>query len=311
MANERWDPTPYPLPRNWQERGLPPLSMTAVALMVVVAAGLLAIGVLRALVGDALATAFWAVCFGALMAGISVARDGAPRRIAPPVMMNAVALTRAQQAPPDSWVHFFREGLGTWWLGVPLALGGIGSGAMLTIAGVRTVADGRGGWLALIAPLGAAALAMLGLGVIALVIRYRAASFGRIPIGLSIGRSGIARYYLDAIETVGWDDIVSVEAMEREERQTEGARRVRIARRGEEPWTLGVDEYSTPPGVIYAALRYWHEHPAAREELGTTFGQRRIERWCHAAQTVDPRRPAAPGVADLPPAGPTPHPPQG
>jgi len=284
MSTEIGGVIPYPLPRNWQDRAMKPLPVTAVVIMALVAAGLLTIGVMLALHGAVLWTIVLTVFYGALMAGFAVARDGGRRPIRGPVLMNAVALTRAESAPADSWVHFFREGLASWTLGWGLLLGGAGSAVMLVLTGMRAVSIGADGWLLLVVPLGLGAGILVLCGVIALVIAFRSASFARIPIGLSIGRSGVSRYYVDAIESVRWEDIRAIAAVAREDSDTEGSRSVLIEREGREPWRIGVDEYPTPPWVVYAALRFWHEHPDARSELSTTFAQRRIEEWCATAQ---------------------------
>ncbi|MGN8027739.1 hypothetical protein [Microbacterium sp. 22242] len=297
MSTEAVETIPYPLPRNWQDRGMPVKPVGRVAIMTLVAALLLAFGARGALLGDLFGVVLWAVFYAALMCGVAVARVG-PGRIRGPVLMNAVALTRAKHEPPDSWVHFFREEFGSRVLGWALLFGGLGSGALLTTAGVRAVATGAGWWLYLVIPLGLGAAVLVLCGAIALVVAVRSASFGRIPVGLSIGRSGIVRYYLDAIETVRWEDIRSVTAIEREDRDTEGGRDVLIDREGQDPWRVGVDQYATPAWVLYAALRYWHEHPEARTELSTTFAQRRIEQWCAAMQDQNQRRAPAGLVED-------------
>jgi len=284
MSTDAGGVLPYPLPRNWQDRGMGPLPVTAITIMTVVAAGLLAFGVLRALGGDVLGTVLASVFYGALMAGVSVSREGGRRRIRGPVLMNAVTLTRADSAPPDSWVHFFREGLASWTLGWALLLGGVGSAVLLVMAGVRAIAVDAGGWLLLVVPLGLCAAILVLCGAIALIIAFRSASFARIPIGLSIGRSGISRYYVDTIESVRWEDIRAITAVAREDSDTEGSRSVLIEREGEDPWRIGVDEYPTPPWVICCALRFWLEHPANRSELSSTFAQRRLEQWCDAAK---------------------------
>ncbi len=282
MSDDAEDPIPYPLPANWDERGMGAVSPVAAVFMALTAAALLVLGATCAVRGDVLWTVFWAVSFGALMAGLSVSREGPPRRYRGPVLMNAVALTRADHEPPDSWVHFFRQQLASWGLGWALLLGGTGSGALLVVAGARVVERGAGAWLLLIAPLVLGTAVLVVCGVIALVAAFRSASFGRIPIGIAIGRSGITRHYLDAIEIVRWEQVRAVSALGRDDRSTEGARRVRVERDGSTPWDLGVDDYAAPPWVLYAALRYWHEHPERRDELSSTVAQRRLGRWCAA-----------------------------
>lgn len=192
-------------------------------------------------------------------------------------------------------MHFFRQQLASWGLGWALLIGGAGSGALLVVAGVRVIGSGDGGWLVLIVPLALGAAVLVLCGVIALVAAYRNASFGRIPIGISIGRSGFSRHYLDAIDVVRWEHVQRVSALAREDRSTEGACRMRIERDGGEPLELSVDRYPVPPWVLYAALRYWHEHPERREELSTTVAQQRLERWSAAGSVCDLRRATARG----------------
>jgi len=100
MSDDAEDPIPYPLPANWDERGMGAVSPVAAVFMALTAAALLVLGATCAVRGDVLWTVFWAVSFGALMAGLSVSREGPPRRYRGPVLMNAVALTRADQEPP-------------------------------------------------------------------------------------------------------------------------------------------------------------------------------------------------------------------
>lgn len=293
MSADTEDPIPYPLPANWDERGMAAVSPVAYAFIALTAAALLLLGVSCAVRGDVLWTVFWAVCFGALMAGLSVSREGPPRRYRGPALINAVALTRADREPPDSWVHFFRQNLASWGLGWALLLGGSGSGALLVVAGMRVVERDAGAWLLLIVPLALAAAVLVLCGVIALVAAFRSASFGRIPIGISLGRAGFSRHYLDAIEVVPWEQIRAVSALARDDGSTDGPRRVRIEREGREPWDLGLDDYAAPPWVLYAALRYWQEHPERRDELSSTVAQQRLERWCAEASAALPRRAAA------------------
>jgi len=237
-----------------------------------------------AVVGSAILLAF---LFGAVGAGLGVSyqREGTNRGM--PHLINAVVLTRARVRPPDSWVHFFREAGPSRWLTTCFAATGILMSTSLVWTFVAVLGEGGAAllWLLLVVPLLLAALVLALAGAIALVQFVRHASFGHRHIGISIGRHGLVRYYLDEVDVWPWENIIRVEALGRAlDAQTEdfSAHIVLVANSLPADVTenkYSIDGYQSHPWLIYTAVRFWAEHPELRSELGTTFAQRRIDGW--------------------------------
>lgn len=290
---------PYALPAGWTVHSAPVVRRwpawfwSAVVLGLAIAAGN---AVFRGEVG-------WSILFtalfgaGAAALGVSYQRAGSERGL--PRMINAVVLTRARVRPPDSWIHFFREAGPTRWLTFWFAAGGwVSLAASVAIIVLIARASGAAFWWLLIAvPLGLGALVLATAGTIAVAQRIRHSSFGRRPIGISIGRSGVVRYYLDDVDVWPWEAIRDVRpsstVFDKSAGDFSAAIRLHSARK---PAEVSQDEYildgyESHAWLIYTAVRFWVDHPEMRHELSTTYAQRRIESWRDAMVQRRPQLP--------------------
>jgi len=213
-----------------------------------------------------------AVLFGALSV-LALAFGLFAERHTPPQLINAVTLGRAAVRPVDDWVHFHRERPVRLWGRTWLMLSGLGTGVLLVLA-LPGILAGPGGpwWLILFIPL-LLVCAVVGLfAVLQAALDAKNSSFGRIPVGVAVGRHGISRYYVaGGLHHVPWQSISAVEAMPHS--------RIRVEYGQAEPleFTAGVfDQHQT---LIYCVLRFYVEHPELRDELGTTIAQKRFEAW--------------------------------
>lgn len=292
-------PLPYPLPEGWTVhpgrlvRRWPAWFWSAVALALVLAAGQ---AVLAGSIGWGI---LFTALFGAVGAGLGVAYERAGSERGLPRFINAVVLTRAVSRPPDSWIHFFRESGPSRWLTFWFAATGwlaLASFVWLTVL-VARVGGAALWWLALIIPLGLGALVLATAGTIAVAQRIRHSSFGRRPIGLSIGRSGVVWYYLDDVDIWPWEAIHAVRPSATVFDKAAGDFSAAIEIRSvQKPADVSQDEYildrfESHAWLIYTAVRFWAEHPELRSELSTTFAQRRIESWRDAMLPRPARRP--------------------
>ncbi|CAN5378759.1 hypothetical protein BH10ACT7_BH10ACT7_03000 [soil metagenome] len=278
---------PYPLPEAWKLQDAPLVRRWPAFFWAVVAIALAVLMIAAAIRGDVGWGILFSALFGAVGAGLGVSyeRAGAERGL--PLLINAVVLTRARVRPPDSWIHFFREAGPRLWLTVCFVSTGTLTSISL-IATVVTIAREGGAalwWLVLVIPLGLGALVLALAGWIAVVQVLRHTSFGRRPIGISLGRHGLIRYYLDDVDVWPWESIARVKATGKQIDPENGdftANLVIVP--VEQPADVTQDEYviwgyQSHPWLIYTAVRFWAEHPELRSELGTTYGQRRIEAW--------------------------------
>lgn len=278
---------PYPLPDMWQMRAAKPLGPWAAGLWMLLAAALAAGAVAMLQRGDFLGGTLLTVIAACVTLGVAVTGKHAGAERGMPRLINAVVLTTARVRPADSWIHFFREARPGIRLIVGFTAAGLFASAAFTWAGVLAVASGGDAPLMLIAlvPLVLAALVVALAGVLSAVIRWRHSSFGRRHIGLSIGRHGVSRYYLDEVDTWAWESITEVRATVSAVDKTNGSFMpgIVIAHAKDEDgltehkYTL--DDYEAHAWLIYTALRFWAEHPESREELSTTFAQQRIAGW--------------------------------
>ena len=206
---------PYPLPAEWKLHESQLTRRWPAVVWSVIAVGLAAGMVASSLVGPIGASILLAFLFGSVGAGLGVSyqREGASRGM--PQLLNAVVLTRARVRPPDSWVHFFQEAGPSLWLTICFATTGILTSASVIASVVRVLGEGGAAlwWLLLLVPLLLAALVLALAGVIAIVQYVRHASFGHRHIGISIGRHGVVRYYLDEVDIWPWANIIRVEAI--------------------------------------------------------------------------------------------------
>lgn len=275
-------PPPYPLPEDWRV-GIParirPWTVVAYSVVVIVSATASVVAVLADDIGSATWRAF---VFLAATAGFGVhfERAGGERDL--PELVNAVALTRAKERPRDSWVHFFRErGAGAWLSGCFTAAGAVGA-VIFGWAIVRSVITDAAFALIWLIPLLLLALVLLLAGALAIVSTWRAASFGRLPIGVGIGPSGVTRYYLDDTDDIEWSRIArvvpTVSAVDEKTGDFTPSVEVRAAD-DEILLDLNISGFRAHAWLIYASIRFWAEHPEMRNELGTTFAQQRMDSW--------------------------------
>ena len=199
-------------------------------------------------------------------------------RHTPPQLINAVTLARATVRPVDDWVHFNRERPVRLWARIWLMLCGIGTGTLLVFA-LPGVLAGPGGawWLILFIPL-LIVCSVVGLfALLQAALDAKNSSFGRIPVGVAVGRHGISRYYVaGGLQYVPWESVTAVEAMPRS--------RIRIEYGQAEPLEFTAGVFDQHPTVIYCALRFYFEHSELRDEVGTTIAQQRFEAWDSALQ---------------------------
>jgi len=294
-------PLPYPLPDKWRLKAAKKLRRWHAALWTVVGAVFVWLAFASLLGGDFGLGILFTIVFAiiGLAMGVGFERTGAESGL--PHLLNAVVLSDASERPPDSWIHFFRERGPGLWLTVCFAAVGLLGSVALGWAVVLSIAQGGGGpWsLVLTIPLLLGALVVALAGVIAIVLRWRHASFGRRPIGVSVARQGVVRYYLDGADLFPWEKI-------REVRPTVGAvdkstgdftPGIEIVLDESEPGPherhYDIGGYESHAWLIYTAVRFWAEHPALREELSTTRAQKRITAWRDAMRGLS-RVPAAP-----------------
>jgi len=285
---------PYPLPEHWQLHDTQLRRRWPVVIWVLVATALAVAMVAANLSGSIDRGILLAASFGAVTAalGVSYQRAGAERGL--PLLMNAVVLSRATERPPDSWIHFFSETGASRWLAVCFSAAGLISSASLVWTAVHVVREGGAAlwWWLLLVPLLIAALILSLAGVIAIVQFVRHATFGHRHIGLSLGRHGVVRYYLDEVDVWPWEKIARIEASGKALDKETGdfSAKLVLVPHGDQPAgvTLSeyiVDGYQSHAWLIYTAARFWAEHPQLRSELGTTYAQRRIEGWRDAMIT--------------------------
>ncbi|MEF3402422.1 hypothetical protein [Agromyces sp. CCNWLW203] len=273
------DPTPealpYPSPEGWlpDAQYFPTSAMWATGgLAVAVGIG----SVQFTVVGSLVWSVVFAVVFGLLALTAMVFGLFAVRR-SPPQLINAVTLGRATVKPVDDWVHFCRERPVRIWSVLWLILMGLGTGVLLGLA-MPGVLGAPGGlwWLFLFVPLLVLCLVPIGAGVLQLVLDGKNSSFGRIPVGLTLSRHGVARYLVaGGVRWVPWETIAGVEAQIHS--------RISIRRIGKaEPLEFTAGVFEQDAVLLYCAVRFYAEHPELRKELSTIVAQRRFESWDRA-----------------------------
>ena len=276
---------PYPLPEAWKLHDKPLVRRWPAVLWAVIVAALAVAMVVANLQGDVAGGIIRASLVGAVGAGLGVSYQRSGSEQGMPLLLNAVVLSRATVRPPDSWIHFFRETGPSRWLTACFAIAGVLSTTGLLWASISAVQAGAGMVLLLTIPLLFAALVLTLAGGIAIVQVVRHGSFGRRPIGISLGRHGLIRYYLDSVDVWPWESIARIEATGRvidKENEDFTANLVIVPVTQPEDVSLNEYEiwgYQSHAWLIYTAARFWAEHPEHRTELGTTFGQQRIQAW--------------------------------
>jgi hypothetical protein len=121
-------------------------------------------------------------------------------------------------------------------------------------------------------------------GVLAIAKYVRFASFGQRPIGISLGRHGLTRYFMDGIDEWPWESISGVEVAGKAMDADGDFSADLLIRTQNRPDGVTYDKYEiatyeSHAWLIYTAVRFWAEHPEQRTELGTTFAQMRIKAW--------------------------------
>jgi len=287
---------PYPLPSGWNLRPPRPRSRLTTSLLVggtLVLAAALWGAVVGAQTLLAMAVALVLLGFIAVVA-VGGERAGAERAL--PEFINALALTRAETRPADSWVSFFRQRAPTLWSCLWLLIGGSATTAACGILIVRCVQEGGQALLILIylIPLTLAAAIVALAGANSLAVRWRARWFARRPRGLMVGRSGVTLYSFDRGDhdrAWSWDAIVDIVPSAIVDARTGNGLadlKLRVSGGGDgvEEHRIPVDSLESHAWLVYAALRFWTEHPELRDELDTSAAQDRMEDWMTGLSTA-------------------------
>ncbi|MFB2554622.1 hypothetical protein [Herbiconiux liangxiaofengii] len=194
---------PYPLPPRWRIVAAKRARPWQGAFGAAVTLALAAVSFWAVARGDLAGAVIWSVMFAAvgLVTGVAFARSGDESGL--PAMINSVALSKARVRPVDSWVHFFRRSGPSRWQTALFTLTGLGASAVLAWASVRAL--GAAPWALIVTvPLLVGGLVVALAGSIAVLLRRRHSSFGRRPIGLSLGRHGLVYYYLGDYQSQAW-----------------------------------------------------------------------------------------------------------
>lgn len=304
---------PYALPDKWRTTAVKPVRVWLAVLWAIVALAFAVLAAAAVLRGDIGLGLLFTLLFAAVGLGVGVAYEHAGDERGMPVLLNAITLTKARVRPPDSWIHFFRELPPGRWLTICFAATGTFCSVALGWLCVVAVTTGAGWILIVLIPLLLGALVVALAGWIAVVQRWRHASFGRRPIGLSVGRHGVIRWFLDdRVDVWPWESIAAVRAQASAVDKDTGDFMPGIvlvpvegAPDPTDPGEALVEReydltgYQSHAWLIYSTVRYWHEHPELRPELSTTHAQRRIAGWRDgiAAFAAAPPPPATPPSA--------------
>lgn len=207
-------------------------------------------------------------------------------------LVNAVTLTEALAAPPDSWVHFFRERRRS--IGVLVLMFLIG--AVFSCVGVLTWIIQPADSVVVVRTVGTAA-GLLGVLFIAtgwrgLVGRKRLGSFGERPLGFALGESALMLVTVTGVAYVPWTDILAVEATQADRDSKDDDHpgvmwlnlTVRRADGSSTPVMLAPMTSEVHPWVTYAAIAMAAANPEFRARLGTSRAQAELDAW-HAYAT--------------------------
>jgi hypothetical protein len=287
---------PYPLPPGWSLRPARPRSRRTTGVLVasclVLAAALWgAVAAEQTLLAMGVALVFLVVL---AVVAFGAERAGGERAL--PEFINALALTRAETRPADSWVSFFRQRAPTLWSCLWLLVGGVGTTLACGILVVRCVQEGGQALLILIylIPLTLAAAVVALAGSNSLAVRGRARWFARRPRGLMVGRTGITLYSFDRGDydrAWSWDAIADVVPGGLVDARTgNGVPELKLHVTGAdgavEEVPLPVDALESHAWLVYAVLRFWKENPKLRDELDTSAAQDRMEDWMAGLSTA-------------------------
>lgn len=280
---------PYPLPSGWNLRPARPRSRLITSVLVACCLALSS-ALWGAVVGEqtVLGTIVALVLLG-FLAVVAVGGERAGGERALPEFVNALALTRAETRPADSWVSFFRQRAPSLWSCLWLLGGGLVTTAACGILIVRCIVEGGQVLLVLVflVPLTLAAAIVALAGANSLAVRGRARWFARRPRGLVVGRSGVTLYSFDRGDfdrSWSWDAIVGVIPgglvdARRGNTVPELKLHAADADGAMKEHHVPVDSLASHAWLVYAVLRFWREHPELRDELDTSAGQDRMASW--------------------------------
>ena len=280
---------PYPLPSGWNLRPARPRSRLGTGLLV---ASCLALAVLlwgAIVTGQTILAMIAALVLLGFIAVVAVGGERAGGERALPEFVNALALTRAETRPVDSWVSFFRQRATSLWSCLWLLGGGLVTTAACGILIVRCIVAGGQALLVLVflVPLTLAAVIVALAGANSLAVRGRARWFARRPRGLVVGRSGVTLYAFDRGDydrTWPWEamvDVVPGGLLDARRGNTVPELKLHVAGAdgAVEEHRVPVDSLASHAWLVYAVLRFWREHPELRDELDTSAAQERMESW--------------------------------
>ena len=281
--------SPYPMPPGWNLRPARPRSRLTTGALVG-GSLVLAAALWGALLGaQTLLTMALALVLLGFIAVVAVGGERAGAERALPEFINALALTRAETRPADSWVSFFRQRAPTLWSCLWLLVGGSATTVACGILIVRCVREGGQALLILIylVPLTLAAAIVALAGANSLAVRGRARWFARRPRGLVLGRSGVTLYSFDRGDddhAWAWDAIVDIVPSAIVDARTRNGiadlkLRVAVGDDGVREYRIPVDSLESHAWLVYTALRFWTENPALREELDTSTAPDRMASW--------------------------------
>lgn len=277
-----------PLPVAWPRRWGPSARRRP---RIVIVGGILMLGASLLMLpgaGDTAMAALAPMAFAVLGAAALALGLREPLGRRSPEFIDSVALTAAKEQPPDSWVHFLR--LRRVGIAVLLVFWGI---ALILVAvvpvAILVALDGRASALlslVIVVPLGALFLIA---AVRSTIAQHRLGSFGRRALGLTFGPSGIALIRIGDPLYIPWDAITAIEPGTLTSRSRREPPVPLIELRldtalipdDDAPKTLTLTPAGlhVHPWVTWAALNHYRRSTEARAELGTTFGQRRLEAW--------------------------------
>ena len=280
---------PYPLPPGWNLRPARPRSRLTTGALVVSCIVLAAALWGAVVAGQTILAMVVALVLLGFIAVVAVGGERAGGERALPEFVNALALTRAETRPVDSWVSFFRQRAPTLWSCLWLLGGGSATTAACGILIVRCVVEGGQALLGLVflVPLTLAAAIVALAGANSLAVRGRARWFARRPRGLVVGRSGVTLYSFDRGDydrSWSWDAIVDVVPsglVDARRGNTVPELKLHVAGTdgAAEEHHVPVDSLASHAWLVYAVLRFWREHPELRDELDTSTAQERMESW--------------------------------
>lgn len=292
---------PYPLPPGWNLRPARPRPRLLTSVLVVCCLAL-SVALWGAVVGEqtVLGTIVALVLLG-FLAVVAVGGERAGGERALPEFVNALALTRAETRPVDSWVSFFRQRAPSLWSCLWLLGGGLVTTVACGILIVRCIVESGQSLLVLVflVPLTLAAAIVALAGANSLAVRGRARWFARRPRGLVVGRSGVTLYSFDRGDDDRfwpWDAIVDVVPgglVDARRGNTVPELKLRAAGADGlvDEHRVPVDSLASHAWLVYVVLRFWRGHPELRDELDTSAGQDRMASWMAGlTEAADARR---------------------